>query len=98
MKRSGKGQSIHDKKVQQIARKLTGQNWKVKVDLPGYDQPSPIGKDRRRPDIEATKQGHRKLIEVETPDSLGKDRKQRATFRRHAGQKPNTTFDIEVTN
>lgn len=98
MKRSGKGQSIHDKKVQQIVKKLVRQNWKVKVDLPGYDKPSPIGKDKRRPDIEATKRGHRKLIEVETLDSLTKDRKQQATFRRHAGQKTGTSFDIEVTN
>ena len=98
MKRSGKGQSAHDKKVQQIARKLTNQNWRVKADISGYDKPSPIGKDKRRPDIEATKQGHRRLIEVETPDSLTKDKKQQSTFRRHSGQKPGTSFDIQVTN
>ena len=98
MKRSTKVQGAHDKKVQQIARKLTNQNWRVKADIPGYETPRPIGKDRKRPDIEATKQGHRRLIEVETSDSLTKDRKQQATFRRHAGQKSGTSFDIEVTD
>lgn len=98
MKRFGRGQSIHDSRVRQISRKLTKENWRVKADISGYDKPSPIGKDKKRPDIEATKKGHRRLIEVETPESLEKDREQQSTFRRHAGQKPNTTFDIEVTN
>jgi hypothetical protein len=96
MKRSPNRQSSHDQKVRQIERKLTGQGWKVKADLPGHDKPTPIGNSRRVPDIEATKRGHRKIIEVETPDTVDKDRKQQATFRRHAGQKPNTTFDIEI--
>ena len=96
MKRSPSRQSAHDRKVSQVARKLTGQGWNIKADLPGYKKPAPIGKDRRVPDIEATKRGHRKIIEVETPDTIDKDKKQQETFRRHAGQKPNTTFDIEI--
>ena len=98
MKKSGKGQSAHDKKVQQIARKLTNQNWRVKADISGYDKPNPIGKDKQVPDVEATKHGHRRIVEVETPDTVNKDRKQQQSFRRHAGQKSNTTFDVEVTN
>jgi len=97
MKRSPSRQSVHDRKVRQTARKLTGEGWNVNADLSGYQRPKPIGMDRRVPDIEATKRGHRKIIEVETPDTLEKDKKQQATFRRHAGQKPNTTFNIEVT-
>ncbi len=68
MKRFGKEQGAHDKKVHQIARKLTSQNWRVKADISGYEKPRPIGKDKRIPDIEATKQGHRRLIEIETPE------------------------------
>jgi len=98
MRRSPAKQNAHDRRVEQIARKLKGEGWNVKSDLPGYEKPSPIGQDSRIPDIEATKRGHRKLIEVETPDSLEKDKAQQSTFRRHAGQKPNTTFDIEVTD
>ena len=97
MKRFPNGQSAHDRKVRQIERKLTSQGWNVRADLPGYKKPTPIGKCKRVPDIEATKCGHRKIIEVETPDTVEMDSKQQATFRRHAGQKPNTTFDIEVT-
>lgn len=98
MGRSPAKQNAHDRMVDQVARRLKGEGWNVKADLPRYEKPSPIGQDRRIPDIEATKRGHRKLIEVETPDSLEKDRAQQSTFRRYAGQKPNTTFNIEVTD
>ena len=97
MKRSPNRQSDHNLKIRQIEKKLINQGWNVKADLPGYEKPTPIGKSKRVPDIEATKRGHRKIIEVETPDTVNRDRKQQATFRRHAGQKPNTTFNIEVT-
>lgn len=90
--------SIHDQRVRQEVKKLGRQGWNIKVDLPGYDKPKSIGKNRRIPDIEATKRGHRKLVEVETPETVEKDKKQQATFRRHAGQKPNTSFSIIVTN
>lgn len=98
MKRLPTKQNTHNRRVKQIAVRLTRQKWNVKADLPGYSKPSPIGKDKRVPDVEATKYGHRKIIEVETPDTVNKDRKQQQTFRRHAGQKPNTTFDIEITD
>ncbi len=98
MKRSKGGQGAHDQRVKQIASKLKRENWKVKADIPGQAKPRPIGKDNRVPDVEASKGGRRKIIEVETPDSLKKDKAQQSTFRRHAAQKKNTTFDIEVTN
>ena len=98
MKISKGGQRAHDQRVKQIARRLKGENWKVKVDIPGQVKPRPIGKNQRVPDIEASKGGRRKIIEVETPDSLKKDKAQQSTFRKHAAQKSNTTFDIEVTD
>ncbi len=98
MKRSKGGQSKHDQMVKQIASRLKRENWKVNADIPGQAKPRPIGKDQRVPDIEASKGGRRKIIEVETHDSLKKDKAQQSTFRRHAAQKSNTTFDIEVTN
>ena len=61
-------------------------------------KPDSIGQNNRIPDIQADKAGHRKLIEVETPQSLNSDVDQQATFRRSAGQKRNTTFDIEMTD
>ena len=98
MKKSKGGQSAHDQKVKQIANRLKRENWKVKANVPGQAKPHPIGKDQRVPDIEASKGGRRRIIEVETPDSLKKDKAQQSTFRRHAAQKSNTTFDIKVTD
>lgn len=97
MKRSKDGQSAHDKKVRQITERLESENWKVKADIPGHSRPRPIGEDKKVPDIEASKAGHKKIVEVETPASLEQDKAQQSTFRRHAAQKSNTTFDIEVT-
>lgn len=91
-------QSAHDKTVKQIARGLENKGWNVQADVPGYAQPDGIGSGNRRPDIRATKQGHTRLVEVETPESLSADKQQQSTFRRHAGQKPNTTFEVVVTD
>ena len=98
MKRQDKEQGAHDRKVRKIARGLKNEGYTVKADIRGYEKPSAIGKHKRRPDIEATsKSGRRKIIEVETPKSLPRDREQTKTFIRHAAQKKNTTLDIIVT-
>ena len=98
VKRSSTRQSNHDQKVRQEAEKLRRQGWNVKADLRGYDKPTPIGEGGKVPDIEATKRGQRKLVEVETPDTVERHSKQQETFRRHAGQKPNTSFEVVVTD
>lgn len=95
-KRSASKQTKHDTKVNQIAKQLRKQGYDVKADLPGYPHPTPIGKDRKRPDIEATKGAKRKIIEVETSKTIERDKKQLTTFRRSAAQKSNTSFKIEV--
>lgn len=97
-KRSAAGQTKHDRKVRQIARELRAAGWDVQADLPGDDRPDPIGTRRHIPDLVASKRGHKRIIEVETPDSIDRDRKQQETFRRSAGQQANTTFRIELTD
>ena len=97
MKRANKEKSSHDRKVGEIARKLKNQGYSVKADIGRYDKPSTIGKDKKRPDIEATRSGHRRIIEVETPKSLKSDKDQIKTFIRHATHKKGTSFDIVVT-
>ena len=87
----------HDRKVRQIARELKKAGYNVKADIRGYAHPSTIGKYKRRPDIEATRSGHRKIVEVETPRSLTSDKEQIKTFIRHAAQKKRTSLDIVVT-
>ena len=90
--------SKHDKKVEEIANELTKQGYTVQADIPGYETPSGIGQNRRIPDIVAKKTSSTKIIEVETPTSLSKDNDQQNTFRRSAGQRRGTSFDIIVTD
>jgi Holliday junction resolvase len=94
-KRSSQGQRKHDTKVKQLANSLKRKGWKVKADIEGFDQPDSIGNKNRIPDITAQKGGAKKIIEVETSDTINKDRKQHETFRRSAGQQNRTTFEIE---
>jgi len=94
-KRGPGSQNAHDNKVKALAKELQKKGYAVNADIPGYNRPAPIGKDKRIPDIEAQKGGRIKLIEVETKESIITDRKQQETFRRSAAQRPNTTFKIE---
>ena len=94
-KRSRREQTRHDQKVEQLARQLKRQGWDVDADIAGYEQPDPIGRGGRIPDIRATKAGAERIIEVETAETLETDKKQQETFRRSASQKPRTTFRIE---
>ena len=71
-----------------IAKKLEEHRWKVKADLPSYEKPSKIGKKR----VYARHRNHKKrrngrLIEIEDPISLRKDKDQLSMFRRHVAQK-----------
>ena len=95
-KRSAAKQTRHNAKVKQIAKQLQKQGYKVKADLSGYPRPTPIGRGKKVPDIEAKKGAKRKIIEVETPETLERDKKQHTTFRKSAAQKYNTSFEIEV--
>jgi hypothetical protein len=97
-KRSSSMQTVHDQKVRQEAQRLRRGGWNVLADLPGYQKPARIGQSGFTPDIEATKRGHRRLVEVETPNSLMTDKGQQSAFRRSAAQRSNTTFDIVVTD
>ena len=87
-------QSKHDVKVKGKANSLKRQGWKVKADVKGYDRPDPIGKYKRIPDIQAEKAGARKIIEVETKDTMQIDKKQQETFRKSAAQRKRTSFEI----
>ena len=89
-------QSKHDMEVKEKANSLKRQGWKVKADVEGYERPDPIGKYKRIPDIQAEKAGARKIIEVETDDTMQRDKKQRETFQRSAAQRKRTSFEIEV--
>ena len=96
-KRTPKKQSEHDAKVRQLARKFRKDGWNVDADIPGFNQPEPIGQDDRIPDIHARKAGAERIVEVETPETMESDRDQQSTFRRSAGQKRRAKFEVEET-
>jgi len=95
--RSKGSQKKHDDVVKRTANSLKREGWEVSADIPGFPTPGPIGEQKRVPDVVATKHGHRRLVEVETPDSLGSAGEQLSTFRRSAAQDPRTKFDVVVT-
>jgi len=97
MPRSRKSQSKHDTEVREQAEKLQKQGFKVKADIKGFPKPETIG--GLRPDVIATKPGQKKIIEVETPDSLGEARaaKQRQAFAEAADKSDAVNFTRKVT-
>ena len=94
-KRSPYGQSKHNSEVGRLARSLQRKGWRVKADIKGFEQPDPIGEKGKIPDIEAKKSGAKKIIEVETPETISKDEKQHEVFRRSAAQQDRTSFEIK---
>ena len=95
-RRSRKEQSAHDRAVRAEAERLKRIGYKVRADLLGYEKPKPIGKHRRRPDIEATKRGSRIIVEVETPSTATSHRDQHETFRRSASHRRGTKFILKI--
>lgn len=97
MARTRASQSKHDHKTRSVAVKLERQGYKVKADVPGFEQPGTIG--GYRPDVVAKKGSQRKIVEVETPDSVNsaRDKGQQQAFRQAANRSRNTTFRREIT-
>ncbi len=97
MARSSRSQSKHDAEVRRTANNFERRGYKVKADVKDFSQPATIG--GYRPDVVATKGRERKIIEVETPDSVGitRDKKQQVAFRRAAERSEKTTFSRKVT-
>ena len=91
-------ESKHDRTVRTVAEELEADEWNVVADLPDFDRPEPIGQEGRIPDVVATKRGHTRIVEVETPQSKNKDKAQQTTFRRSAAQRRNTKFTIVETD
>jgi Holliday junction resolvase len=90
-------QSTHNRKVQRLSRELKKEGYAVRADIRGYQRPRPIGKSKARPDIVAKKSGTTRIVEVETPKSLVRDKEQLKTFVRSAAHRKRTTLDIVVT-
>ena len=91
-KRSKKSQSKHDAEVRKIAKALKNQGFEVEADIQGFPQPSTI--NGYRPDVIAKKGQQKKIIEVETSESVdsARDQKQQQAFINKAQRSKNTTF------
>ena len=94
--RSKTSQLKHDRAVRRIARDLTTKGYEVKADVTGFAQPRTFG--GYKPDVVATKGRYRKIIEVETTESVSsvRDLAQQSAFRRIANRSENTIFRRDI--
>jgi len=97
-RRSRESQSKHDALVHQIAGRLEKEGYDVAADVRGFPQPKTLG--GYRPDVIATKGRQRRIVEVETPESITttRDRGQQQAFRLAARRSQNTTFQRKITD
>jgi hypothetical protein len=97
MGRSKKSQSKHDAAVRRAAKEYQGKGYDVAADVPGFPTPKTIG--GKRPDVVAKKGSERKIVEVETPDSVGSSRDvaQQQAFKRTADRSKATSFKRIIT-
>lgn len=98
MPRSKKTQSKHDTEVKQIAKELKEKGFDVQADVSGFPRPDTI--KGFRPDVIAIKGKQKRIIEVETPDSVksARDLKQQKAFRNEADKDKDTTFRRKITD
>ncbi len=95
MPKKNPGSDTHDRKVQRLAKQHEKDKWKVKADVGNYVRPSSIGKNNHVPDLEVTRRGKIKLIEVDTPDTV--DPARLKTFKMSAARKKNVEFVHVIT-
>jgi len=94
--RSMTSQSKHDSAVRRIARDLKAKGYDVRADVTGFSQPRTFG--GYKPDVVATKGKYRKIIEVESTESVAsaRDIAQQSAFRRVANRSQNTVFRRDI--
>lgn len=90
MTRTNPASSAHKKGVRREVQRLERQNWNVRADLPGDQYPEPEARGKHIPDIVATKQGHTRIVEVETGVDQGGD--QHRSFKLSAAQSGRNTI------
>ena len=93
-KRTPKQQTKHDNIVKETAQYYKSQDYKVEADIKGFNSPSTI--NGRRPDVVAKKAGRMVIVEVETRDSLIKDKSQQKVFQNYAEKHKNVRFLTKI--
>ena len=82
-KRTRRQRTKHNRAVQESLEYYKDEGYDVRADLPGYKKKPGliIGK---RPDLVARKGRNVVMVEVETRETLGRDKKQQEVFKKHA--------------
>ena len=95
-RRSKQSQSRHDAEVRKTANSLKRRGFDVKADIKGFSQPPTIG--GYRPDVTAVKGQEKKIVEVETTESVrsSRDQNQQRAFTAAASRAKSTTFTRKV--
>ena len=96
MARQKKTQSKHDVEVRRLANQYKKQGYEVQADVSGFSKPETFG--GYRPDVIAKNDRERKIIEVETIDSVGstRDLKQQRAFKQVANRSKKTSFSRKI--
>ncbi len=94
--RSKRSQARHDAAVRKIAKGFEQRRYEVKADVSGFQRPDTLG--GYRPDVVAIKGRERKIVEVETPESVdsARDLKQQQAFTKAAKRSVQTTFTRKI--
>ena len=94
--RSQRSQSRHDAEVRRLAKSFEKRRYEVKADVSGFQRPDTLG--GYRPDVVAMKGRERRIIEIETPESVDSDRdlKQQRAFKSAAKRSVQTTFTRKI--
>ncbi len=88
-------QTKHDERVRRTAGGYVGRGYYVEADIPGYPKPPLLKIDGEsvRPDVIVHKgERTREIIEIETPESVERDKDQRRLLKKYADKHPYTSF------
>lgn len=94
LKRTKTGQKQHDLEVLRWAEQKKKEGFSVEADLPKWPRPSKV--EGNIPDAFASKGRIKKILEVETPDTLKSDKQQRSGFRKWSATSENKSFQVKV--
>lgn len=83
----------HDEEVKKAVSRLKRMGYgNIKADLPGYDQPNPIGQKGFIPDFQGSKPGKTVIGEVEEEKQVSSQTGQIGAFRKSAAQNRGKEF------
>ena len=85
----------HDEEVKRATTRLKREGYSnIKADVPGYEQPEPIGQRGFIPDFQESKPGKTIIGEVEEKSQVVSQSEQIGAFRRSAGQGSRKEFRL----